>query len=522
MLDGKHNGEITAAYFAPKILSSANTLDNISDGVWFYANGNNPTNSVGNNSALLQIGSRWWDRFQLAFPGNNSNSLHFRSSAYESESSLNWNSWKTIAFTDSNVESATKLQTARTIWGQNFDGTGNISGNLTNANDITFGGYLYSNRSGVARTIIDYNSGGVPIFGGGTAGAGIDTYLDGNNIYLRTSTGHTNNMMLTSSGNVLIGTTADSGYKLNIAGNVFFGGTLGTTSTLSVKGTTAFDSLARLNIINGSADYGRAQLRITGRLQNGNDAWSMNGRNNIIFAVNANESNVGIGEDGVDKMSIQYNMVTNQLGIVSESSPNSPIASISQNGDATFNGAVAGSRFYAGYDSGVANSISCSAWFRSNGTTGWLNATYGGGINMTDTTYVRVYNNKAFWVDNNIVATGEITAFGASDIRLKSNIKQIDSALYFLSKVKTYEFDWNEKAIALNPLKTKKGAGVIAQEMSLLDNNFVHSIYGDYLGVDYERFIPYLIGGVNEVADEVTILKKRVAELELEVKQLIA
>ena len=139
---------------------------------------------------------------------------------------------------------------------------------------------------------------------------------------------------------------------------------------------------------------------------------------------------------------------------------------------------------------------------------------------MTDTTYVRVYNNKAFWVDNNIVATGEITAFGASDIRLKSNIKQIDSALDFLGKVKTYEFDWNEKAISLNPLKAKKGAGVIAQEMSLLDNNFVHNIYGDYLGVDYERFIPYLIGGVNEVADEVTILKKRVAELELEIKQL--
>ena len=226
-------------------------------------------------------------------------------------------------------------------------------------------------------------------------------------------------------------------------------------------------------------------------------------------------------------------------------------------------------RFYSGYDSGATNAISCSGWFRSNGTTGWINDTYGGGINMTDSTYVRVYNNKAFWVDNSIismngysifsttstfydpeeygdyaakfsggiavndrgnswaiwangsiVSTGEITAFGASDARLKSNIKQIDSALDFLSKVKTYEFDWNEKAIALNPLKAKRGAGVIAQEMSLLDNNFVHSIYGDYLGVDYERFIPYLIGGVNEVADEVTILKKRVAELELEIKQL--
>lgn len=189
-------------------------------------------------------------------------------------------------------------------------------------------------------------------------------------------------------------------------------------------------------------------------------------------------------------------------------------------GNTSFPGAVAANRFYAGYDSGVANSISCSDWFRSNGNTGWYNSTYVGGIYMQDSTYVRVYNNKAFWVDNNIVATGEITAFGASDIRLKSNIKQIDSALDFLSKVKTYEFDWNEKALSLNPLKTKRGAGVIAQEMNLLDNNFVHSIYGDYLGVDYERFIPYLIGGVNEVADEVTLLKKRVAELELEIKQL--
>lgn len=34
----------------------------------------------------------------------------------------------TIAFTSSNVASATKLQTARTIWGQSFDGTGDIEG----------------------------------------------------------------------------------------------------------------------------------------------------------------------------------------------------------------------------------------------------------------------------------------------------------------------------------------------------------------------------------------------------------
>lgn len=39
--------------------------------------------------------------------------------------------WREFAFTDSNVASATKLQTARTIWGQSFDGTGNVNGAIT-------------------------------------------------------------------------------------------------------------------------------------------------------------------------------------------------------------------------------------------------------------------------------------------------------------------------------------------------------------------------------------------------------
>ena len=38
--------------------------------------------------------------------------------------------WRKLAFTDGNVASATKLQTARTIWGQSFDGSGDVGGNL--------------------------------------------------------------------------------------------------------------------------------------------------------------------------------------------------------------------------------------------------------------------------------------------------------------------------------------------------------------------------------------------------------
>lgn len=39
-------------------------------------------------------------------------------------------------------------------------------------------------------------------------------------------------------------------------------------------------------------------------------------------------------------------------------------------------------------------------WFRTIGATGWYSETYAGGICMTDSRYVRVYNNKAMKVDN--------------------------------------------------------------------------------------------------------------------------
>lgn len=41
-----------------------------------------------------------------------------------------------------------------------------------------------------------------------------------------------------------------------------------------------------------------------------------------------------------------------------------------------------------------------SNWFRSTGQTGWYSENYGGGINMTDSTWVRIYNNKKFYVNN--------------------------------------------------------------------------------------------------------------------------
>lgn len=45
---------------------------------------------------------------------------------------------KVSANTSDNVASATKLQTARTLWGQSFNGTANVSGNMSSVGDISF------------------------------------------------------------------------------------------------------------------------------------------------------------------------------------------------------------------------------------------------------------------------------------------------------------------------------------------------------------------------------------------------
>ena len=96
-------------------------------------------------------------------------------------------------------DKATKLATPRTIWGQSFDGTGNIKGDLNMGyNKITF-----------AESANDYHIG----------------WGDGNMLVYKNYFGHyfvTNNterMRITFGGNVLIGTTTDNGYKLQVNGS---------------------------------------------------------------------------------------------------------------------------------------------------------------------------------------------------------------------------------------------------------------------------------------------------------------
>ena len=94
-------------------------------------------------------------------------------------------------------------------------------------------------------------------------------------------------------------------------------------------------------------------------------------------------------------------------------------------------GALTASRFAAGWDSTYAGSISCSNWFRSSGNTGWYNASYGGGIYMEDSTWVKIYNGKNFYCSAQIKSSGGLLTENAESAGALAGLTIATSASYF-------------------------------------------------------------------------------------------
>lgn len=229
------------------------------------------------------------------------------------------------------------------------------------------------------------------------------------------------------------------------------------------------------------------------------------------------------------------------------------------------------------------SSIQCSNWFRSTGHSGWYHQNYGGGIYMEDSNFIRNFGGKrlliqtdtydtlrlvrtsgsggssiAFYngggtfrgqlgmnasswftfdtgtatANQNVVeispaggihSKAEITAKSSgSDIRLKKDIQNY-SAMNIINRFRSVKYHWNDIAKANSEVYNNDydQFGLIAQD--LIAGGFgqwVRDVFHDYYTVTYERLIPVVWKGLQEVDDEVTKLKREVARLNKRVKEL--
>lgn len=148
LLDGKHNGDLYAnglRYYGHSTmatrLTAGDTLSFDADaGMHYYLISGQMTDGGRPNHDGYGVQMEWdnssW-RTQLWVNNSDDSSATLGHMKIRHQNNVaTWGDWHTFAMLDSNVASATKLQTARSIWGQSFDGTDDVTGHiyLTGAN----------------------------------------------------------------------------------------------------------------------------------------------------------------------------------------------------------------------------------------------------------------------------------------------------------------------------------------------------------------------------------------------------
>lgn len=166
---------------------------------------------------------------------------------YRAYSDGTFNTWRKLAFTNSNVASATKLQTPRTLWGQSFDGTGNVDGMLS---------LKYSNMyAGIEITRDGGSSNEASIAFNSSAGRGVvGIWGETLNMYFNSVT----RLAIKSNGNVGIGTTSPT-ERLDVSGNVKASGNINATSVTIGGVTLSWDSVNNALVVNGNM-YGTGSI----------------------------------------------------------------------------------------------------------------------------------------------------------------------------------------------------------------------------------------------------------------------
>jgi len=93
----------------------------------------------------------------------------------------------------------------------------------------------------------------------------------------------------------------------------------------------------------------------------------------------------------------------------------------------------------------------------------------------------------------------DVTAYSTSDIKLKKNIRCIDSALDKVEKLRGVNFEWNENSEVF----TGKDIGLIAQEVENILPEIVVTRDTGYKAIRYEKVIPLLVEAIKELRKKI-------------------
>ena len=172
--------------------------------------------------------------------------------------------------------------------------------------------------------------------------------------------------------------------------------------------------------------------------------------------------------------------------------------------------------------SSTLSNLVIDSWYGVSFTT-TCSSTYQNKIAMSVNCRTGRVTANNFHAATNITANGAITAkASSSDIRLKTDIQGYD-AMGIIRKFRSVKYHWNAIAKENSEVFNHDNwnYGLIAQDLlSGGYSQWVSDIFKDYYTIDYERLIPVVWKGLQEVDDEVTKLKREVARLNKRVKEL--
>ena len=402
----------------------------------------------------------------------------------------------TLALTSDNVASATKLQTTRTLWGQSFNGTANISGSMTGVGDMTLD----------AGARIKHGSGNLYI-----GNSDNSNWIGVQDICSQSSIG-------------------DGNWSLRTSGAAHFKDT-------TINGTATIKNL--LSLVDGShkglkmgSTYissldGEVILQGNTALRFGNDAWDYNQWAGLKYDHSIKTVYLGIADGSIFKAnSAQSGGVINlKQGISSVYTP-----TLYAGGDIFHTGA------YRMLWKNSKASKYLNVMNISQDDNGILTIGYGNFSNNKNVVLegynlnFRVGNDsgmKSMWLnynngnpvlslDGNFYATGGVTAYKSSDERLKHDIHGVDSLAIIKAMGGTVAFRYNAD--------NKDSIGWIAQRV--LHNTFMQDLVEKddkgFLKINYwsPKLIAVAFGAIEQVDDEVSRLKARVVFLESEVQRL--